>query len=154
MVCWPTRLTHRFHLRQAIQVSRKEMRHIGQTCLRHALVRFPGVRSDMRSQQHIGQPPQHIDWRKYSWVVRAKIRRLTLAALGQLESNTGTSQTATAIRKFLRTENAVGLNPVMRAIKDLVKLGLVQQDGVTDERSCKLYRLTRMGRRILDQQQY
>jgi len=102
----------------------------------------------------VAVPPQHIDWRKYSWVVRAKIRRLTLAALGQLESNTGTSQTATAIRKFLRTENAVGLNPVMRAIKDLVKLGLVQQDGVTDERSCKLYRLTRMGRRILDQQQY
>jgi len=102
----------------------------------------------------VGIPPAGLDWRKYSWVVRAKIRRLTLAALGQLESRTSTPQTATAIRKFLRTEHTVGLNPVMRAIKDLVKLGLVQQDGVTDERSCKLYRLTKMGRRILDQQQH
>jgi hypothetical protein len=33
---------------------------------------------------------------------------------------------------FFVTDHAVGLNPVIRAIKDLVWLGLVQQDGVTD----------------------
>jgi DNA-binding PadR family transcriptional regulator len=102
----------------------------------------------------IAVPPENVDWRKYSWVVRAKIRRLVLAALEELEVKTHAAQTATAIRKFLRTENAVGLNPVIRAIKDLVKLGLVQQDGVTDERSCKLYRLTKMGRRIRHQIQH
>jgi hypothetical protein len=98
-------------------------------------------------------PPANIDWRKYSWVVRAKIRRLTLAALDQLESKTNSPQTATAIRKFLRTEHAVGLNPVVRALKDLVKLGLIQQDEVTDDRACKLYRLTPSGGRILKQLQ-
>lgn len=99
----------------------------------------------------VQNPPTNMDWRKYSWVVRAKIRRLTLNALGQLETKTQISQTATAIRKHLRTEHAVGLNPVIRALKDLLKLGLIQQDGVTDERACKLYRLTSMGHRILDQ---
>jgi hypothetical protein len=33
----------------------------------------------------VNKPPSNIDWRKYSWVVRAKIRRLTLIGLGQLE---------------------------------------------------------------------
>lgn len=101
----------------------------------------------------VAVPPQNIDWRKYSWVVRAKIRRLTLTALDQLESKTHSPQTATAIRKFLRAEHAVGLNPAIRAIKDLVKLGLIQQDGVTAERACKLYRLTPSGSRILKQLQ-
>jgi Fe2+ or Zn2+ uptake regulation protein len=96
-------------------------------------------------------PPSNIDWRKYSWVVRAKIRRLVLTGVGQLETRTNAPQTATAIRKYLRTDHAVGLNPVLRALKDLLKLGMVQQAGVTDERACKLYRLTRMGRRILYQ---
>ncbi len=95
--------------------------------------------------------PADIDWRKYSWVVRAKIRRLALTALRHLQAKTNAPQTATAIRKHLRTEHAVGLNPVIRALKDLLSLGLIQQDGVTDERACKLYRLTRMGHRILDQ---
>lgn len=99
----------------------------------------------------VQNPPTNLDWRKYSWVVRAKVRRLTLTALGQLQAKTNARQTATAIRNHLRTEHAVGLNPVIRALKDLLRLGLIQQDGVTDERACKLYRLTRMGHRILDQ---
>jgi hypothetical protein len=57
------------------------------------------------------------------------------------------------IRKHLRDNHAVGLNPVIRAIKELVRLGLVQPSGVTPERACKLYRLTPMGRRILNQLQ-
>ena len=99
----------------------------------------------------IAVPPAIIDWRKYSWVVRAKIRRLVLAALEELEVKTHAAQTATAIRRHLRTEHAIGLNPVIRAIKELLRLGLVQPAGVTPERACKLYRLTPMGRRILRQ---
>jgi DNA-binding PadR family transcriptional regulator len=101
----------------------------------------------------VTNPPSNIDWRKYSWVVRAKIRRLTLIALGQLEAKTGAPQTATAIRKHLRSGHAVGLNPVIRALKDLLRLGLIQHSGVTEARACKLYRLTRMGHRILEQLQ-
>ena len=99
----------------------------------------------------IPRPPVNIDWRKYSRVVRAKIRRLTLVSLGRLEEKTGRPQTATAIRKHL--ERSVNLNIVIRAIKDLMKLGLFQPAGVTEERQWKLYRLTLMGRRVLNQLQ-
>ena len=99
----------------------------------------------------VPRPPANIDWRKYSWVVRAKIRGLTLVSLGSLEEKTGSPQTATAIRKHL--ERSVNLNLVIRAIKDLLKLGLFQVAGLTGKRQGKLYRLTRMGRRVLNQVQ-
>ena len=95
--------------------------------------------------------PTHIDWRKYSRVARAKIRRLTLSGLGHLEQKTGEPQTTTHLRKHLRSEHPVGLNPVIRALKDLVHLGLVQCAGTTQMRCCKLYRLTPAGKRILEQ---
>jgi DNA-binding MarR family transcriptional regulator len=94
-----------------------------------------------------------IDWRKYSWVVRAKVRRLTLLALAALEVKTRASQTATAIRKHLRMEHAVGLNPVVRSLKELVRLGVAREAGVTQKRCCILYQLTPTGRRIVEQLQ-
>jgi hypothetical protein len=78
-------------------------------------------------------------------------KNLVDTALGQLEARSGAPQTATAIRKHLSAVQDVGLNPVIRAAKDLLRLGLIQQAGITDERACKLYRLTRMGKRILEQ---
>ena len=101
----------------------------------------------------ISEPPSNIDWRKYSQVVRAAVRRYTLIGLGQIEKNTGQAQTATAVRKCVRTEHGVGLNPVIRALKDLMKAGLLHQDGFTAQRCCKLYRLTPAGKRILEQLQ-
>ena len=137
------------------QMQEREMVH----CINPRLVtgRLYALTERGRDEVHaafgvvIAVPPANIDWRKYSWVVRAKIRRLGLAGLEELEVKTHAGQTATAIRKHLRTEYAVGLNPVIRAIKELLRLGLVQPAGVTPERACKLYRLTPMGRRILRQ---
>lgn len=137
------------------QMQEREMVH----CINPRLVtgRLYALTERGRDEVHaafgvvVAVPSQKIDWRKYAWVVRAKIRRLTLEALGQLESHSNAAQTATSIRKQLRDDHGVGLNPVIRAIKELVRLGLVQSAGVTPERACKLYRLTRMGRRILGQ---
>lgn len=92
-----------------------------------------------------------VDWKKYSFVIRAKVRRLVLNALSLLENHTQLPQTATMIRKRLRDEHGVGLRQVIQAIHDLAKIGLVCQDGVTEERRCKLYRLTPAGIRILTQ---
>src|SRR5262245_6313724 len=43
----------------------------------------------------VSVPPSNLDWRKYSWVVRAKVRRLTLVGLSELETRTREAQTAT-----------------------------------------------------------
>ena len=99
------------------------------------------------------EPPSNIEWRKYSRVVRAKIRRLTLLGLGQLEDKADEPQTATAVRKRLLSEQGVGLNPIIRSLKDLLRLGLVHQAGVTKKRCCRLYRLTPAGCRALKQLQ-
>ena len=99
----------------------------------------------------VAVPPANLDWRRYSWVARAKIRRLTLIALAQLEAKNNAPQTATSIRKHLVAKHAVGLSPVLRALRVLLRLGLIQQTGITDERACKLYRLTGMGHRVLEQ---
>jgi len=100
---------------------------------------------------HISPSPADVNWRKYSWVVRAKVRRFTLLGLAELERRTGESQTATTVRKHLRAEHPVGLNPVVRALKELLRLGLIKEAGVTRKRHCKLYQLTPAGRRIVEQ---
>jgi len=92
-----------------------------------------------------------VDWKKYSFVIRAKVRRLVLTTLAMLEDHTGLPQTATMMRKRLKDEHAIGLNSVIRAVSDLMRMDLVHQVGVTDENRCKLYRVTPAGRRILEQ---
>ena len=97
--------------------------------------------------------PKRIHWKAYSAVACAKIRRLALAALGQLENKTGEGQTAAGLRKLLRPEYPVGLNPVIRAVHDLVELGLIADVGLTRQQPRKTYRLTPRGRRVLKQLQ-
>src|SRR5262245_23402927 len=85
--------------------------------------------------------PIDIDWGKYSRVIRAKVRRLTLLGLWELKLKTKQAQTATAIRRHVREKHPVGLNPIVRALKELLRLGLVREAGITRRRSCKLYQI-------------
>jgi hypothetical protein len=101
--------------------------------------------------EQVDAPLQNVDWRKYSHVARAKIRRITLIGLGELEVKTPQGETATGLRKHLIARYPVGLNPVIRAIRDLRALGLVKETGVTEVRCCKQYQLTPAGARIVAQ---
>lgn len=92
--------------------------------------------------------PQNIDWKQYSFVVRAKIRKLTLLTFAQLAKNQ--PATISEIRKYACEEHPVALNPVIRAVKELCTLKLLTVSGMkSDGRS--LYRLTPKGRQIADQ---
>ena len=95
--------------------------------------------------------PATVNWRDYSWVVRAKTRRLTLDGLARLGEKSGQPQTASTVRRFLRTEHPVGLNPMLRSLKELLRRGLIRVAGTTEERPLRLYQLTPAGERIVTQ---
>jgi DNA-binding PadR family transcriptional regulator len=96
-------------------------------------------------------PADGVDWRRYSWVVRARVRRLTLDALARLTERTGQPQTAACVRRFLRVEHPVGLNPVLRSLKELVACALVRIAGTTGAQQRRLYRVTPAGQRLVVQ---
>lgn len=93
---------------------------------------------------------QRVNWKKYSLVARARIRKLTLLVLAKLTEGLATMVSATEVRKTLREEYPVGLNPVIRALKELRSLGLVVAAG-TKSGNRNAYRLTSAGRRIVTQ---
>ena len=95
--------------------------------------------------------PHLVNWRDYAWVVRAKTRRMTLDGLARLGEKASQPQTASAVRRFLRTVHPIGLNPVLRSLKELLRRGLVRVAGTTKERPLRLYDLTPAGERIVTQ---
>jgi len=94
--------------------------------------------------------PESVNWQKYGDVVRGKTRRLILDGLGRLAERTGESQTAANVRKFLRNGHAVGLNPVIRALRELEVLGLIRNVAVARKQKHRRYTLTPGGRRIVE----
>ena len=90
--------------------------------------------------------PTGINWATYAKVVRAKVRKLVLLELSRLSG--GTTATATVIRKRLRAQHAIALNPALRALKDLRQLGLVHAEPASDSDRRWVYRLTPAGLRI------
>jgi hypothetical protein len=90
-----------------------------------------------------------INWRLYSWVVRARIRKRVLLGMALWEAHSPDGLTASHIRRYIRADYPVGLNPVIRAVRELADKKLVTCIGTTDVRGCKLYRLSPTGRHIV-----
>ncbi len=91
-----------------------------------------------------------INWNLYSYIVRAKVRRRVLLELSKLQENEVKELTTTRIRKSLNTNFPIGLNPTIRALKELSDLMLVRCVGFTEKRNLKIYQLTEIGERIAD----
>jgi hypothetical protein len=110
-------------------------------------------RRAVRMAFNVAIPPlsESIDWRLYSWVVRARIRKQVLLGMAQMEARSPDGHTATEIRKHLRSDYIVGLNPVLRAARELAKMNIITCIGTTKVRACKLFRLSAMGNRIVEQ---
>src|SRR2546422_4526284 len=95
--------------------------------------------------------PDDVPWKKYSLVVRAKTRRMLVMELGKFSSLNMGEATAARIRKRLNETYPIGLNPVMRSLRELAALGVVEWSGFTRNQQRKIYRLTREGERIRKQ---
>ena len=93
--------------------------------------------------------PHGVDWRKYARVVRAKARKAVLLALAELPP--GMPATATVVRKRLRDKHALGLNPTIRALKELERMGLVRSRLDSDRGGRRAYVLTCSGAAIARQ---
>jgi len=90
-----------------------------------------------------------LDWRKYARVVRAKARSAVLLEVEVAESSG--PATATQIRRSLRVKRPIGLNPVIRALKELEGLGLVKSAMEINGDTRPFYSLTRSGAAIVQQ---
>lgn len=99
----------------------------------------------------VAKPSKSVDWPLYSWVVRARIRKRVLLGLSRMEARSADGQTASNIRRLIRNDYPVGLNPVIRAVRELAKKQVIVCVGSTRLRGCKLYRLSPAGRIIVQQ---
>ena len=86
-----------------------------------------------------------IDWNAYSQVIRAKVRKLVLLEIVHPGIGRPMERTAVAIRKALRERHPLGLNPTLRALKELATQGLITFEVVDGH---KVYRPTGAGEHI------
>ena len=74
--------------------------------------------------------PHGTDWRKYARVARAKVRRLVLLEVARL--TVSKPVTATEVKRALRDKHPLGLNPTIRALKELERMGLIKWQTVSN----------------------
>lgn len=94
--------------------------------------------------------PTDVDWNAYSFVVRAKIRRLIVGEMS-LTSHIQDGMTAEAIRRSLCKKQSFWLRSITRALKGLEARGVIECTGNTKIGKRKLYQLTENGKRIARQ---
>ena len=97
----------------------------------------------------VARPVRGVDWRRYAKVVRAKVREAVLLQVACLPQRT--LATATVIRETLREQRPIGLNPTMRALKELEQLGLVGSAPASKRDARRVYSLSKPGFAIAQQ---
>lgn len=92
---------------------------------------------------------RNLNWRKYAQIVRAKTRRLVLLELASRTTTTPIS--ATAVKRRLKDKHPIGLNPTIRALKELCALGAAKAVPSETLPEVRNYRLTPFGHRLVAQ---
>ena len=90
--------------------------------------------------------PEEVPWKKHALVLRARTRRAVVLELAKSFYTQPDQATAARIRKRLTQVYPIGLNPLRRALKELVQLGVVECTAATKGR--KTYRLSTDGQCI------
>jgi hypothetical protein len=87
---------------------------------------------------------QHIDWFRYAWVARAKIRRLALEAMAN-----ASRKTVGQIRRKMLQSHPVADGQTRRALLELARCNLIRDGQLISEAKRKQYQLTAAGRRVV-----
>ena len=77
------------------------------------------------------------------------IRKVVLLELATLPVTL--PKTATVIRKSLRHQYPIGLNPTLRALKELAGMGLIKAEASSEKDARKVYQVTKPGAAIVRQ---
>lgn len=99
------------------------------------------------------EPLHHrVSWNAYSYVVRAKTRRLIVIELSSTFYQTNAEAgTAARIRRRLIAKESLGLKTVIRTLKDLERGCIVECIGFTEIFNRRIYALSESGKLIADQ---
>ena len=84
-------------------------------------------------------------------VGRAKTRLAVLKEVAKERFFESHPLTTTQIKKYMREHHPLGLNHVLSALNFLEENQLVKTSGFTDKRELKIYRITDLGKTILNQ---
>lgn len=95
-------------------------------------------------------PPSDLDWNVYAQVARAKVRWEILGELGRDRLGPDQGLISTRLRKNLLPRHPLSKNATFRALKELLRLGLVEIVGETRKPRQKIHRLSEAGVRIHD----
>lgn len=108
-------------------------------------------RTVVRQAFGLSVPPlsTDVDWRAYAQVARSKSKRELLLRLSAVSPAEGT--TATHLRKSLLEPYPMGLSAVVRALKDLERLGLVRVRPEGRKGRQKGHELTEAGLKVVRQ---
>jgi hypothetical protein len=71
--------------------------------------------------------PNDLDWHLYAWVVRGRLRRFVLLAVGNAIGRP-LAKTAADVRKAVRDKYPVGLNSTLRTLQELVARNVIECD--------------------------
>jgi hypothetical protein len=77
------------------------------------------------------------------------LRERVLLGIARTEAHNSDGQTASQIRNLIRVEHPVGLNPVLRAVRELAGRKLITCVGTAKGRVGKLYWLSKSGGEIV-----
>lgn len=92
-------------------------------------------------------PVPSIRWKHYGYVVRGQMRKRVL--LEFLRHEVGAAITASALRRRMLDSHPAGLNPTLRALKELTALDLVRLQEAPDGKPSKGYAITPHGHHLV-----
>ncbi len=82
---------------------------------------------------------ESIDWVKYSFVVRAKDRRVVLKEFDRSTPMKAGGKTVVEIRERLKERHPIGICMVNRVVKELLGVGLIESVGTMRKGRTRLY---------------
>ena len=92
-----------------------------------------------------------VDYSKYSFVIRASIRKAIVREMDLLERRNPHGIRISRLRKALNERHPIGVNPVSHAVRDLIKAGVLKSLPVNKTRTRHAFRLAYPGRKILSE---